>query len=303
MKRPGISLGFTLIELLVVIAIIALLVSILVPALSAARDLARRAYCQNNMKSTGLGVSMYGSDNIEYIVPAKMAYPFGGSYHSMYWYDLIGPYFDGDCKVLPMSATGSPKSDYCTIGVQPKSNNYGRYFNDDPTGPGWGLDIQLSRKFDCPGIPNQAPSGTGNWASIYGKCLEFVWNGSFGSIDWTAWADVEIISQGGGGVGSWAIPQNAKKTQQIPQAASFGIVLDIDAVKAATTKLNYQPNFMINMAMQNAGINAAAGAPHRKTLNLLYIDGHVQNITADFVANWWPNRGRVGLYPFDAPKQ
>jgi prepilin-type N-terminal cleavage/methylation domain-containing protein/prepilin-type processing-associated H-X9-DG protein len=78
--------GFTLIELLVVIAIIAILAAILFPVFARARENARRASCQSNLKQIGLGIMQYTQDYDERY--PGMSYVVG----SLGWGGSIMPY-------------------------------------------------------------------------------------------------------------------------------------------------------------------------------------------------------------------
>jgi prepilin-type N-terminal cleavage/methylation domain-containing protein/prepilin-type processing-associated H-X9-DG protein len=84
--------GFTLIELLVVIAIIAILAAILFPVFARAREKARQANCQSNLKQLGLSFEMYVQDYDEvYPMCAMQRGPY-----AYYAYQTLQPYLKND---------------------------------------------------------------------------------------------------------------------------------------------------------------------------------------------------------------
>ena len=92
--------AFTLIELLVVIAIIAILAAILFPVFARAREKARQASCQSNLKEIALAWIMYAQDYDEMVVPLRGPYypgftptsgfPDTGDY--IYYWEILHPY-------------------------------------------------------------------------------------------------------------------------------------------------------------------------------------------------------------------
>jgi len=109
MKTTHKKSAFTLIELLVVIAIIAILASILFPVFARAREQARKAVCQSNLKQIGIAVMMYTQDYDE-------SFPFaanGGatSTSSNRWYDVVNPYVKSKQQVWNCRTAG-PLSRY-----------------------------------------------------------------------------------------------------------------------------------------------------------------------------------------------
>lgn len=88
--------AFTLVELLVVVATIGVLVGTLLPAVQAAREASRRAWCQNNLRQIGIAILNCEQSTGKLPVGARcFVIPgFTGSSYGMSWWVETFPYFE-----------------------------------------------------------------------------------------------------------------------------------------------------------------------------------------------------------------
>ncbi len=169
-RRPR---AFTIVELLVVIAVIATIVAITLPALSGARESAKRIQCLNNLRQLGVGVTMYMDSESDGVLPEvfPILQPGGLEANDISLLDILERYIDA-----PKPAREIPGDTSIPFIVQDPYRCPSDLYSDDDANQGWAVHETYGTSYAYPpGVvyfwmetalnmdPPYAPATTTGW--------------------------------------------------------------------------------------------------------------------------------------------
>ena len=297
--------AFTLIELLVVIAIIALLVSILVPSLTRARDMARKAVCSTTMSSHGKAVAMYVTSYGAY--PHFAPWPWTWEPRSFHLPSL-GLTFDTPTNGWPKFYAVLEMSDI----TGSERTTWGIWYYDGPISEIW--DGCLCPSMDAPAIL-AAANNAGNfpfggnfmyWTWYHKWAIGFQWNPHLRAANplgrqpnkltteyisdmhpYDMWQWIEGAVTMPNGIQVWTQAINPDELSQASDIAEAWDSWDLDSAPNVAWETEYYPapqtcghdgewtpGWHAGTAMVRGRV-LLNGARHNGSPNILYADGHV----------------------------
>lgn len=259
--------GFTLIELLVVIAIIAILASILFPVFARARENARRASCQSNLKQIGLGLLQYVGDYDEVMPATASNFTFdasnaaGSSPDRYKWMDAVYPYVKSEQLFsCPSDSPATP-----------------RYrFRDTVK---WGSYAINDFYFGTASAPVSHLSGDTNAVVVKMSTIA--------ASSTTAW----VMDNAMGSRNADGSVFNPYACYMITRQNQADLPQIVSTATPPYVKTNYT-NF--------AGAYAQGiAARHLTTINVLYCDGHVKALGLDALLKISASNGKYAIFSTD----
>lgn len=281
----GFTHGFTLVELLVVIGIIALLLSILLPALGRAREVAKSLKCEANLRTIGQMLAMHANEHKQFM-PLAGAQFGGNSYATdtpanlndgtMMRYDY---YYDSPAygsRPLPMS--GALASYF---GQNIRTDSY----SDARTDIAQGV---LQSAFTCPSDPIVDNENI----SLYGLLLKDA-NGITNLGGYTSYftnSEVFGFCPCNNGANNAGIINHSRAAGFIPWLGtnSTQVMLMSDGLMPTSGGGTFEfwahlnPTTLADVFNNPTGNCSGPGGfdllRHRGRINVLFLDGHVENL-------------------------
>jgi len=173
--------AFTLIELLVVIAIIAILAALLLPALSAAKDSARKTECANNLHQLQIAWELYIADNND-SVPLNFGVDARWS-----------AYLTSQSAIPPFGSSPPPwvSADLDFDPANVANTNYN--FLTSPHWASFAPYLKVAKVYKCPSDPAMIPTPLGRVPRVRSYSLQESLGGICPVLDGTLWVQDIVI--------------------------------------------------------------------------------------------------------------